>query len=428
MADAEEADVEEADVEEADVEEADVAGMNLDPALAEPRTSRSLVAIVVAGWGLDWGERRMAIRLVAGAIALNADVVVVSLDDRSHSDNLPPWRRWDGIFPIHSSTARPPSPRLGQVLRASLARQPGSPSSRASLSETIASQLLATDAQPSSEALGILDHLKPDVVVLAGVETLWMAVALPLGASRPRVIVLPLLGNDAALSSDAMKPLSEIVDAVGAFSVAEHRLLSESVGSRHPEILHRLRLSFPVNRQAAHSGLAGVASFGRYLLVISGWPDEPQSGVGPPHDYLRAVLGDISVAEVRRGQWLVTEHGRHFDVPWSSTRMNLWRLMAGAVVTIDVRPPGPIGREAIESLLFGTPVVVPAGSVAAEHAKASNGGLWYSAPGEMIAAARHLVDNETEREAFGRAGREWAEREHDDTERLVDDLTRIVLG
>ncbi len=380
----------------------------------------------MAGWATDWAERRAAIRMIAGAVALSADIVVVSLDDRTDPSRLPPRRTFDGIFPIHSAGARVPQRRLGQVLRASLERQPSSPSP--SVPEATVRKLLATDGQPSSEALGILDHLKPDVVVLAGVETLWMAEAMPVGPARPRIVVLPLLGTDSLLASDAMKPLAEIADAVCAFSDTEYQLLSRSVGSRRPDVLHHLRLSFPVNRQAAHSGLAGVASFGRYLLVISGWPDLADSAVGPPHDYLRAVLGDISVAEVRPGQWLVTESGRRFDVPWSSTQMNVWRLMAGAVATLDVRPQGPIGREAIESLLFGTPVVVPAGSIAAEHARASNGGLWYETPGEMIEQLRYFLDDDRAREAFGRSGRQWAEREHDDTQRLVDDLTRIVLG
>ncbi len=414
---------------QAPAESADVVGMTIESARAEPHPSRVTVAVVMTSWATDWGERRAAIRMVAGALALSADIVVVSLDDRSDPSRLPPRRTFDGIFPIHSASARVPQRRLGQVLRSALERRPSSSSPASpSVPEAAARKLLATDGQPSSEALGILDHLKPDVVVLAGVETLWMAEAMPVGPSRPRIVVLPLLGTDSVLASDAMKPLAEIADAVGAFSDTEYRLLSRSVGSRRPDVIHHLRLSFPVNRQAAHSGLAGVASFGRYLLVISGWPELTDSAVGPPHDYLRAVLGDISVAEVRPGQWLVTESGRRFDVPWSSTQMNVWRLMAGAVATLDVRPQGPIGREAIESLLFGTPVVVPAGSIAAEHAKASNGGLWYGSPGEMIEQVRYFLDDDSAREGFGRAGREWAEREHNDTQRLVDELTRIVLG
>ncbi|MGO9912815.1 MAG: hypothetical protein ACLPQS_16855, partial [Acidimicrobiales bacterium] len=73
-------------------ESADVAGMTIDSARAEPRPSRARVAVVMAGWATDWAERRAAIRMIAGAVALSADIVVVSLDDRTDPSRLPPRR------------------------------------------------------------------------------------------------------------------------------------------------------------------------------------------------------------------------------------------------------------------------------------------------------------------------------------------------
>ncbi|MHB8245076.1 MAG: glycosyltransferase [Acidimicrobiales bacterium] len=410
--------------------QADVAGMSIDQSRAEPRTDRPKVAIVMSAWGSNWGERATAVRLVAGALSLKAEVVVVSLDDRSDPETAPPRRTFDGIFPIHSAAASPSHPRVSEVLQASLRRFEQRSSPEAAVLPEVASRgLLALDARPSAEAIGIISHLQPDVVVAAGVETLWMGESLPVGEDRPRVVVLPLLGTDTRASSVALAPLAEIADAVGAFSHSECQLLAESVGSRRRTVLHRLSLPFPVNRQASLSGLAGTASFGRYVLVISGWPDDdPAAGIAPVHDYLREFIGDISVAEVRHGRWLVSEHGRHFQVPWAANRMNLWRLMAGAVATIDVRPGGPIGREAIESMMFRTPVVVRAGTVAAEHAKEANGGLWYAAPGEMVDAARHLVENTGNRDRLAKSAREWAENEHADTQGLVQAVSTMVLG
>lgn len=401
--------------------------MAVPTTLAEPRSTRGRVAVVVSGWGSDWGERRATVRLVAGSLALDAEVVVVSLDDRAETAATElPRRRFDGIFPIHSAAAEVRRTAFARFVRAGLEIRSGADGV---LPEFAAKKLLEAYSQPSSEALRMLDDLQPDVVVLAGVETLWMARALPVGADRPRVVALPLLGTDQLLSSAALAPLAGAVDAVGTFSDAEHILSAKSIGNERPEILHRLAASFPVNRPGAEAGMAGMATFGRYVLMISGWPDDEHEGNhAPQHEYLRAAVGDVSVAEVRRGRWLVTERGRRYDVPWVASRMNLWRLMARAVVTLDVRPGGPIGREAVESMLFATPVVVPAGSVAAEYAKAANGGLWYASTTEMVDQVRYLLERNEERQRFARAAQEWAEREHTDTGRMVTDVTRLVFA
>ena len=59
------------------------------------------------------------------------------------------------------------------------------------------------------------------------------------------------------------------------------------------------------------------------------------------------------------------------------TRTDLWRLVAHARVTVDLAPGPIIARECIESLRFGTPIVVPAESAARPHADAG-GGMTFS--------------------------------------------------
>jgi len=391
-------------------------------------TRRRRAAVVMAEWGAHSGEVPSAVRAVAGALALSHDVAVVSLDDRGDLRSLPPRLSEDGIFPVHSVAAAACEARLPAILTTALALGAVRGSRRAgTLPDLATRRLIGMQSRHSPEALERLDKLAPEVVVLAGVESLWIAEALPVGPDRPRVVALPLLGTDERLASDAMATLAEVADAIGAVSPAEERLLRESAGRRDPTLVKRLHVAFPVNGQASHSRLAGIASFGRYLLVISGWPEgDPSAVAGMPHDYLRSVLGPVSVAEVRKGRWLVSEEGRHFEVPWAPSRMNLWRLMAGAVATVDLRRQGPVGREAVESLAFGTPVVVPAGSVAAELAAASNGGLWYEAPGELLDQAGWLLAHEAERLAMGRAGRELVVREHGDTDRFVHECEELA--
>lgn len=383
---------------------------------------RPRVAVVTSSFGKHSGEKPTAIRLLAGALALSSDVSVVSLEE---TGDRPATERTEGIFPVHAVASASGEPRLAEILTAALARRPRLPSSTP-LSDIAAERLLDLERRPPEAALRLLSRLRPDVVLLTGLESLALLDPLAEAAARPRLVVFPLAGPDGRLASPfALAPVRQ-ADAVLAASRGE-RVVLEQAGIAHSR-LRQIRIPFPVNPQAADSVLAGTASFGPYVVVIAGWHEDPAWARAPGHDYIRSVAGDVSVAEVRHGRWLVSERGRHFRVKWPASRMNLWRLMASAIATMDVRPPGPVGRETLESLLFATPVVVPAGSVAAEHAELSNGGLWYDSIGEGLEALAQFVEDRGEAAEFGRAGREWALREHSDTERFVSEATEAVVA
>jgi hypothetical protein len=414
----------------------EVAGAAVPAGVAEPTAPRPRVVVVAEAWGANWGERAAATRLCAGALALRASVSIVSIEDRSNERYRQPRVRYDGVFPVysvaaptgrgHAIGARGPRdlPLHEDLIRASLMRQAG-----AIVPEVAAKGILSSASLPSTDALVTTMSLEPDAVVLAGPSTFWLGDALPVGADRPRVVVLPLCGDDPVLSSMAFQAVLGPMDAIGAFSGAESDRIARLLGDDADSKLCRLRIALPVNRLAAGAVMAGLSPFGKYVLVISGFDDDPAGGRCPSHEFLRNVFGQLSIAEVRRAGWVVTAGiGRRFDMTWAPTRMNLWRLMAGAEVTVDVRSQGPIGRETIESLLFGTPVVVPDGSVAAEHAKESNGGLWYRDAGEMTDCVRALLDDDVLRSQFGSGGEEWAERNHGDTDGFVETATRLVLG
>ncbi len=395
-----------------------VAGVRVDRRFVSAAAPLPRVAVVVASWSPGEQEHQAAVRAVAGALALSAEVVVVSLDDRSDPSTSPPPRRTDGIFAVHSVAATPGRGELaGRIQEALSTLEPGRP-----LPELAAEGLFGLEGRTAPEAVGLLEDLEPHAVLLAGVETLWMASCLS-GSGRPRLAAMPRLGADPRLGSAALARLVGAADIVVALSGTEASLL-EAGGAA---AVGRLRLPFAVNEEAARTPLDGMSSFGPYLLVLSGWPDDGPAGDAPPHDYLRAVVGEVAVAEVRRGGWFVSEGRRRFGFPFEGTRVNLWRLMAGATAMLDVRPIGPVAREAVESLQLGTPVVVPAGTVAAEHAEASDGGLWYEAPGEMLEAARYFVERPSDRERFSRAGRIWATGERATGGGFAGYVARLLL-
>ncbi len=293
--------------------------------------------------------------------------------------------------------------------------------------------ILGLQVRAGADAYATIADLRPDVVVLAGTgsfrnEPDWSD-SLSFGGSRPRLVLLPLCGDDPVLSSAALRPLLSRADAIGVLSAAEERRVARALPKRAGEgRVHHLRLALPVNRLAAMTAMAGMTPFGRYLLVLSGLPGDPARRPALPHDFLREVLGEVAIAEVGPRGWVVTGPVDRFEISWTPSRMILWRLMAGAEVMLDVRSEGPVGREAIESLRFGTPIVVPEHSVAAEHAASSNGGLWYLVSGEMTDCVAALLSDGALRERLAASGRAWAERWHSDTGAFVEAAGRLALG
>ena len=187
-------------------------------------------------------------------------------------------------------------------------------------------------------------------------------------------------------------------------------------------------LALNLNRGATTQGLFGVGWFGRFVVAIRRFPaDGARFSRSVTHEILRSVLPHVSVAEVDGLRWRITDSENTVELPVNPTRVNLWRLMAHALVTVDLRPPGPLGREAIESMMLGTPVVVPDESAAMEHARAASGGLWYRNPGELLDSVSALMDGRL-RYRLSLQGREYATATHGQMEDFVTRMSNLVLG
>jgi glycosyltransferase involved in cell wall biosynthesis len=107
--------------------------------------------------------------------------------------------------------------------------------------------------------------------------------------------------------------------------------------------------------------------------------------------------------------------------------VNFARLVARARATVDVRPPGPVGTIAIESMLLGVPVVVPDDSASRAHVAAANGGLWYRDVGELFDAVRVLVHSPIGAK-LAQQGRSYALAKHGDIDDFVARTATLVLG
>lgn len=399
----------------------------------------SRVVIVTTRWDEPHSESADVLRLLAGALTGSAKVDVVALGTRGGVQSGAARTRRDSVFDVHHLPGTRADPVRAALVRAALVRGPAQ-----DLPEIAGPRLAGLGGGRSDALAGLVGSMSPDAVVLAGPDVWWVPESLRSLPGRMRLVALPLLGDDPAAGLPALRPLLRDVDAVGVLSGLE-RARFEGARNRpnrlegaglerarfegaQPEVI-RLDVAFAINRSTADGLLLGAAPFGRYVVLLTGFPPgTPGATRSPGHEYVREVLGDIAVAEVGHERWMLTDATNAHTLPVELSRVNLWRLVRRAEVVLDLRPQGIVGRETIEALLLGTPVVVPEGTVAAEHAQASDGGLWYRDFAELFDAGRAVLGDRSLRDRLGAQGRAWAERVHGDQASFVEEATRLVLG
>jgi hypothetical protein len=386
--------------------------------LAPPaRASRLVVAIVTRHWGQASSEAAAATRLIAGALARHADVAVVQLCDAPGATHP------DSIFEVHPVVVHGANPRRSALLRAAL-------NGRASANgpPPAAAELLRRYGGEASEVPAALKEISPDAVVLAGVDQPWDVSSLgePGHGDRPRVLVIPFLDAGRPSPGEVAR-LVEHADRVGTVHPGERAMLESVAPDRAPDIVP-IDLAIGVNRHATADPLVGVAAFGEYVLLIRRFPaGGPRLARSVNAEMLPSILDGLSVAEVDGETWRICDDHNSAALPVNPSGVNFARLVARARATIDVRPPGPIGTIAIESMLLGVPAVVPDGSAAQAHVAAANGGLWYRNIGELFDAVRVLVRTPIGAILAGQ-GRTWAQARHGDIDDFVARMAALVLG
>jgi hypothetical protein len=189
------------------------------------------------------------------------------------------------------------------------------------------------------------------------------------------------------------------------------------LGSTHGD---GLGLHVPINPLAGghrHMGLG----FTGYILVLTDRSASPS--VEPPTPtvgWLTSRFYNHYVVVVEGGAAAAWKGRALRGVVPVDTRMDLWRLLAHAQVTVDVRPGDVVARECIESLRFGTPIVVPAGTVAAAHAHAG-GGFAFADTRGMLDGVECLLD-QSARQSFSREGLRYADTTFGDPSAFVTRL------
>lgn len=173
----------------------------------------------------------------------------------------------------------------------------------------------------------------------------------------------------------------------------------------------------PVNPLAAHHRHNGLGFTG-YLLILSdraGHP--PMQPTTEMAAWLTARFPRADVVVVEGGSAAVWRGRAVRGVVSVDTRTDFWRLLSHARLTIDLSPGEIIARECIESLRFGTPIVVPSTSAARPHAEAG-GGLSYAGFAELLDCVTELSDDSVHTRCAA-AGRAYADSQYGDPAAFV---------
>jgi hypothetical protein len=387
---------------------------------SRPDGRRPRVAVLTGEWLDDGSEEQFVTRTVAGALAAAAEVHVIAGSSRAGAPRV------DGALSVTHLESRPPQPQRARLLLSSVTSSPGFQDARTDVPGVVQRHLRDLNGGSIGAALEILGSLQPDAVVVAGYRQVAPRLDAREVASRFRTVLLALSGTDPQL----LLPVYD--DAFAAFertitvTEAETRQVACRPNQGTPAPVCEVGLPLVVHGSAAERRVPDLE--GRpYLLVLSRYPDDASApDEMPAARYLSSRRGGLAVVVVHDDT--VTVLGPMGpSLRRRVTRTDLWKLMAGAVATVDLRRTTILGREVLESMLLGTPVVVRHDSISRHHAELSSGGLWFEGPRDLLECIDTLGDEETRR-SLGAQARSYAGDRHGRVAQAPSLLSRSLFG
>lgn len=252
---------------------------------------------------------------------------------------------------------------------------------------------------PAPGALGCAEGHRWDAVVVDAGDDGAVLVSRALAPGAPVLAV-----GRSVPGAGAAEGISALLD-VGTDGGA-----SDDQGRRR----HAVGLYARVHPYAAERRHHELGEVRDYVLVLSagggGRPEDETSWLLARCARRHVVVVDDAVAHL----WRSRSRLYGFEV---HSRMDLWRLMAHAWATVDLAPGPLYGRECVEALRYGVPVVAPAGS--SVDGLARQGALTsFRGSAGLVRSIGALEDPGT-RARMGAAGKAVADRWYGDPEALV---------
>jgi hypothetical protein len=381
------------------------------------------ISVVAPAPRPGWDEKGLVVQRFAGALACHADVELLMPAEHDRTDR-------HGALTVRRFRSTPAAPGRQAALRELIfgpdARRhpPRCQCSSEMLRDAAISLPMEVQVEfvesAGGRSPGLLEHLAEqggEAVVFCDYSAPATRDGMLVLPDATPAILLPLAAAEPALSLDVHDTVFERANAVVTVTGGERdRLLRRRTPPASP--LHDLRFVLRVHD-----------------LV---WKNEP---LAYDADVPTVVIprewrpGSRTDALVRLARTLEHRFGGRLQVrlvgpgwkhvpgdlrgPYADSRFDIWRWCCRALAVVDPDSGKLLGREVLESMMYGTPVVVPfEPGAAVEHAQASSGGLWYRTDDELEACLGSLLDHEV-RGALGAQAKQYADGNYQDTESYV---------
>ena len=373
---------------------------------------RPTVAVLAAHWG-SGTEQDWCTRQIAGALACAADVHVIT-PERGGPEPVV-----DSVFSLHQlDTPLDPFAELRRdLLVEGISATVAQPER---LSRDAVTNLLDRDLiQPWARATPVLADLRPDLVVTAGHLQVGALAAVDAYDREVPVVLLVLGSALERVAFPRFRPMYDRARSVLTVTRGEHDAVVAQLG--RPDSVYQVGVPLAANPGARSEPDLFVGD-AEYVLVLTGVDSASDHPAASQARLLRTAVTDRPVAVVHDDGLFVWHQGRVRKGLPVERSSDLARLMAWARMTVDLNPGHLFARRSVESLLYGTPIVVPDDSRAREHAERGRGGLWFANPPELLWCVEAVFDAAT-RASLGAQGQAYAEREFGSTDRFIEKVT-----
>lgn len=369
---------------------------------------RPRVAVLVPHWEAR-SEEGWITRQVAGAIATTAEVHVITPTGRTEVTR-------DGVFHLHHLPEA--LDRVAEVRRDLLidALSGSGLEADADVPPELGLLLDRDLLTPWQRAAPVLRELAPDVIVIAGHDNLGAVAAVDSFDPSARVAILALGTTTSVVGFPHYREVLARAQSILVITERERGAIAELNGNA---AVHRIGAPLAANPSAFREPNMAVGRADNLLVITTTDSDDDEHEEAEIARLLRIRLPRIALGIAHNDAFCVWSNGT-CNAGWPIGRSSdLQRLMAWARATIDLAPGRLLGRRCIESLLYGTPVVVGSGTAAQEHAERGKGGLWFDDATEAIGCAEAMLDSSV-RNRLGSQGRAYAEEEYGSTSSFID--------
>ena len=387
---------------------------------------RPRVVVLTVRWTDDEFERRVVTRTIAGTLALHADVDVVTAEG-DHPSSVA-----DSVFTVHRlATLWDPLLELRRALMLQAMAHTG-------ISSTVppeARAWLATiDAGLWVGAEDLLRRLRPDLVLAVGPGDTAMVPLLERAAPDVPMVLVAEAADEGELRTPGAQALLRRAAVVLVTTDSEGEAVAAACGAEQPAPggharavapIHNVGLTLPTSSAVWREPISHLSGRDYVLVQCDSRPDGSDQPCRRAVSALAARFPDNPIAAVYHHNLEIWHNDRCEHLPPITKVTDRWRAMAWARVTVDPQPGRLLGINLVNSLSYGTPVVVPADARAVEHARLG-GGLWYRDGAELLAAVELLLARPEMRAQLSRTGSDYASARFGGRDHFVERILASV--